>query len=167
MKISYSFEQIQIQESTAPSLKWFFSKKFCGKEKNTRKIMMLYVQHHHRLWFDGTFIGSLPLMVCVKETATAANDTLDITCPRAWQNAAGARSAKSSLSIGRMKSNLVNWTVFFFFFDFLKKNYCNMWDKMMIEKCVRVKHRNFFFFFFYNFQSNNWLLRKWIIKKRK
>lgn len=35
------------------------------------------------LWHDGAFIVLLPLMVCVKETATAANDTLDITCPRA------------------------------------------------------------------------------------
>lgn len=39
-------------------------------------------------------------MVCVKDTATAANDTLDMTCPRAWQNATGVSSTKSSLLIG-------------------------------------------------------------------
>lgn len=36
----------------------------------------------------------------MKDTATAANDTLDMTCPRAWQNATGVSSTKSSLLIG-------------------------------------------------------------------
>lgn len=42
----------------------------------------------------------LPLMVCVKDTATAANDTFDITWPRAWQIATGVRTPRSSLFIG-------------------------------------------------------------------
>lgn len=43
---------------------------------------------------------ALPLMVWVKDTATVANDTLDMTCPRAWQNATGVNITKSSLLIG-------------------------------------------------------------------
>jgi len=42
----------------------------------------------------------------VKDTATAANDTLDMTCPRAWQKATGVKSARSSLSIGWMERKL-------------------------------------------------------------
>lgn len=43
---------------------------------------------------------ALPLMVWVKDTATAANEILDMTCPRAWQNATGVNITKSSLLIG-------------------------------------------------------------------
>lgn len=46
--------------------------------------------------------------MCVKDTATAANDTLDMTCPRAWQNATGVSSAKSSLLIGWLQGKTMS-----------------------------------------------------------
>lgn len=44
----------------------------------------------------------------MNDTATDANDTLVITCPRAWQKATGVRSSRNSLSIGWFHKNTVN-----------------------------------------------------------
>lgn len=46
-------------------------------------------------------------MVWVKDTATVANDTLDMTCPRAWQSATGVNSNNSSLSIGWLQKKTI------------------------------------------------------------
>lgn len=94
-------ESHKVMGMDCPKINWEAAalKNGSRAEKWINKIFMKTTKSRNVIWFISKF-GSLPLIVWVNETATAANETLLVTWPSAWQKATGISNFRRVESIG-------------------------------------------------------------------